>query len=92
MTSQPRIDLSAPWHHAESTIQREAPGQGRYRVRAQFISGQPPDYEYCTVNFWLPADTGHDRRVDFLACCEITNSRLLPSDFEGLELPTRSVR
>ena len=84
-----RIDPTAPWHHAESYTQREYPGRGRYRVRANFITGKAPNYEYADVSFWLPAENGNDRHVQWLAFREITNSRRHPSEFEGMELPTK---
>ncbi len=83
------IDLLAPWQLANACFQRESPGRGRYRVEATFITGCPPDYQYCSVNYWLPETDGHDSHVAWMAYREIVNSHLHPSTFEGLELPTK---
>ena len=92
--THPRIDLNAPWQLAESMIQREQSGKGRYRVRARYITGKPPNYEYAEVSYWLPEDAYDSHTgpaVDFLATRQITNSRQHPSVFEGMELPREDI-
>jgi hypothetical protein len=73
------IDTTAPWHLYHSLMQREGSGYGRYCITTTFGCR---DAEHVSVTYWLPSGDGRQWHT---AVAQITNSRLHPSKFEGLE-------